>query len=429
MAGPTLESLLDNHMNTMTKTNDRVGSNPIRAVAVLGAGMMGSGIAYCVAAAGIPVILLDRSQALASAGKSYSERLVARALARKKMDHATGEALLSLITTTADYDALQDCDLVIEAVFEDFNIKTDVIHKSEAALGDSAIFATNTSRLRITELAKASIRPGQFIGLHFCSPVDKMPVVEVIPGDETTQATLSIALEFLEEIKKTAIVVNDSWGFYLSRVLETYTERSVMLLADGVDPELIESAGRDAGMPTGPLEIQDEVSINTLRSIAHTEIKVAGEGHEPPLCLAVWDKMVDQLGRPGRKGGGGFYDYPEGEKKHLWKGLQDHFPRRSEQPEIEDLKKCLLYCQSLEAVRCLEEDVIASASDADRCAVVGWNFPAATGGPLALIDQVGVAKFVDECRSLAQRYGKKYEPPALLLEMARNGVTFYPPSS
>jgi 3-hydroxyacyl-CoA dehydrogenase/enoyl-CoA hydratase/3-hydroxybutyryl-CoA epimerase len=394
-------------------------------VAVLGAGMMGAGIAYCAAAAGVEVVLLDRTIAQAEAGKDYSRGIVAKFVAAGTLAEESAQDLLHRIHPTVDYSELSECQLVIEAVFEDLKVKAEVTRLAEAAMPASAIFASNTSTIRIAKLAEASVRPEQFIGLHFSSPVDRMPILEIIVSESTSRETLARSMDFSAAISKTPIVVSDHWGFYLSRVFGCYIEQGGVLLAKGVAPALIENAGRQVGMPIGPLALSDEVSLELSKHIQDSLRALAGDEYKPSKALPIMELFVDDLGRLGRKSGGGFYEYPESGAKYLWPGLKDHFPLLEEQPSVEEVKKSLLYRQALEAVRTIEENVVANPCDADVCAVVGWNFPAYTGGPLAMIDTVGVQAFNAECRQLAGVYGEEFMPPQRLLDMERNGRKFY----
>jgi len=394
-------------------------------VAVLGAGMMGAGIAYSTAAAGIDVILLDRSIELAEKGKAYSSAIVDKSVSRGKLSESDANSLLDRISVTTDYADLKDCELVIEAVFEDLDIKADVTRKSEAVIPETTVYASNTSTIRISKLANASARPQQFIGLHFSSPVDRMPIVEVIVGEKTSQETLARALDYSAAIAKTPIVVNDHWAFYLSRVFGTFVDQGLLLLSLGVAPALIENAAKQAGMPVGPLAVIDEVSLELSKNIQNSLQAISGDEYVRPRSSPVVELLVDKLGRLGRKNGRGFYEYPQNGKKFIWPGLAEHFPLLEEQPTVDEVKNCLLYRQALEAVRCLEEGVVTSVADADVCAVVGWNFPAYTGGPLSLIDTVGVGEFVTACEQLAEKFGDQFLPPQFLIDMNESGESFY----
>ncbi|OUR75313.1 3-hydroxyacyl-CoA dehydrogenase [Alphaproteobacteria bacterium 46_93_T64] len=396
-------------------------------VGVLGAGMMGAGIAYSSAMAGIEVVLIDRDQGAAEKGKAYSEALLKKAVSRKRMSEEKAEQVLGLITPTTDYALLDSAEMVIEAVFESREIKADVTAKSEAVLPETAIFASNTSTLPITGLAEASKRPANFIGLHFFSPVDKMPLVEIICGKETSKETLARSMDYVKAIRKTPIVVNDSRGFYTSRVFATYVSEGISLLAEGVSPALIENAGKMAGMPVGPLALADEVSLDLMYKISNQTKADLGDKYVSSPSEPVVNKMVEDLKRVGKRESKGFYEYPEDGKKHLWKDLPAHFPvlPEAEQPSVEDVIKRLIYIQSVETARCMEENVVTSAEDADVGSILGWGFAPFRGGSISQIHTVGVDNFVSECDVMAQKYGARFTPPQMLRDMAAKGETFY----
>jgi len=397
-----------------------------RKVGVLGAGMMGAGIAYACAEVGMQVVLLDSSLEAANKGKGYSEALWGKRVAAKRMGEAERDAKLALIQPTTDFAALDGCDIVIEAVFEDRAIKADVTRKAEAQLAPGAVFASNTSTLPITGLAEASARPANFIGLHFFSPVDKMPLVEIIRGKATSNECLARAMDFVKAIRKTPIVVNDSRGFYTSRVFSTYVGEGLALLAEGVAPALIENAGRMCGMPVGPLALADEVSLELMARIRKQTAADLGAAYQRSAIDDVCDRMVDKLGRLGKKIGKGFYDYPQGAPKHLWSSLAQEFALAATQPSVDDVKQRLMFIQSVETARCLEEKVLLAPVDADVGAILGWGFPPCLGGPIGQIDTVGVAEFVQTCEALAQRVGPRFAPPQLLRDMAQRDAAFYP---
>lgn len=400
-----------------------------RKIGMLGAGMMGGGIAYVSAMAGIEVVLIDQSVEAAERGKAYSAKLLADQVAKKRIGQAEADAVLARIQVTDRYDGLADVDLVIEAVFEDRAVKADVTKRAEAAMPETAIFASNTSTLPITGLAEVSVRPHRFIGLHFFSPVDKMPLVEVIVGKATDRETLARALDLVQAIRKTPIVVNDARGFFTSRFCGSYINEGQTMLLEGITPALIENAGRLAGMPVGPLALADETAIDLAHRIKTQWRKDLGDAYVPQSGDAVTFTMVETLGRPGRKGRKGFYDYPEGQKKRLWPGLAEHWPQKpeAEQPDVEALKTRLLYAQALDAARCLEEGVLTAPEDGDVGGILGLSFAPWTGGPLSLIDMAGVSRFVSQCDALADRHGERFRPPQLLRAMAREGRGFYGP--
>ena len=396
----------------------------VKTLGVLGAGMMGAGIAYVSAQAGMNVILLDTTIEAAEKGKAYSQGLVDKGVQRGKVSAEKGQALLARITPTTSYDDLKGCDLVIEAVFESRDIKDDVTRKTEAAIPGLPVFASNTSTLPITGLAKSFSRPQDFIGLHFFSPVDRMPLVEIIMGKETSQETLARAMDYVGQIRKTPIVVNDSRGFYTSRCFGTYVAEGLAMLADGLTPALIENGGKQAGMPVGPLDVGDAVSIELGYKVREQTRKDLGDAWKPAPGDHIVDKLME-LGRLGKKAGKGYYEYPEGGKKFLWPGLTENWPSAADQPDVAEVKKRFLYRQAVEAARCLEENVLTDPADGDIGAIFGWGFAPFTGGPFSLIDAVGAEAFVRECDRLAQQYGARFAPPQLLRDMAARGETFY----
>jgi 3-hydroxyacyl-CoA dehydrogenase / enoyl-CoA hydratase / 3-hydroxybutyryl-CoA epimerase len=396
-------------------------------VGVLGAGMMGAGIAYATAMAGIEVVLIDQDQGAAEKGKAYTENLLKKAISRKRMSEEKAADVLALITPTTDYAFLDGAEMVVEAVFENRDIKADVTAKSEAVIPDTAIFASNTSTLPITGLAEASKRPTSFIGLHFFSPVDKMPLVEIICGKDTSQETLARSMDYVKAIRKTPIVVNDSRGFYTSRVFATYVNEGISLLAEGVSPALIDNAGKMAGMPVGPLALADEVALDLMYKITNQTKADLGDKYIAAPSEPVVMKMVEELNRVGKREGKGFYEYPEKGKKHLWKDLGTHFPQlpEDEQPSVDEVIKRLLYIQSVETVRCMEENVVTTAEDADVGSILGWGFAPSKGGSISQIHTVGVDNFVSECDRMAQAYGARFTPPKMLRDMAEKGEQFY----
>ncbi len=397
----------------------------LKKIAVLGAGMMGAGIAYVSAQAGLDVVLIDSTDAAAQKGKGYAEKLLDGAIAKGRSTPEKKAALLARITPTTSYAGLADCDLVIEAVFEDRAIKADVTKKAEAVLPTTAIFGSNTSTLPITGLAEASRDATKFIGVHFFSPVDKMQLVEIIRGKATSDATLAVAMDYVKRIRKTPVVVNDSRGFYTSRVFGTYVGEGVRMLAEGITPALIENAGRMTGMPMPPLALADEVAIDLMYKVGLQTRKDLGDKYQASPSDGVVERMVNEFGRVGKKAGKGYYDYPEGDKKRLWSGLSKLAKPAAEQPSVDELKTRFLYIQALEAARCYEEKVVTAPEDADIGAILGWGFAPWSGGPLSLIDTVGAAEFVRHCDLLAQRLGPRFSPPASLRAMAKSGGRFY----
>ncbi|WP_190276491.1 3-hydroxyacyl-CoA dehydrogenase NAD-binding domain-containing protein [Tsuneonella flava] len=401
-----------------------VPKSKVSKIGVLGAGMMGAGIAFVSAKAGIDVVLLDRDVPSAEKGRQYSAKVTQKLIASGRMAENDDEAILDRITATDDFALLEGCDLIVEAVFEDMAIKAETTAKAEAVIPEHAVFGSNTSTLPISELAKASKRPDQFIGIHFFSPVDRMSLVELIMGHQTAPETLAKALDFVAQIRKTPIIVNDSRGFYTSRVFQTLIHEGAAMLGEGVPPAVIENAAKAIGMPVGPLTLLDELSFDLPLAIVDQAIAQEGDNYLVPAGVATLRRMRDELGRGGRKAGGGFYEYPEDGTKRLWPGLVEHFPQTDDW-DIEDIKARLLYTQSLETVRCLEEGVIETPEDGDLGSVYGWGFPLWTGGTVSYIDTVGAPAFVREADRLAQLYGERFAPPKMLRDMASNGAQFY----
>ncbi|MGB5256064.1 MAG: 3-hydroxyacyl-CoA dehydrogenase NAD-binding domain-containing protein [Woeseiaceae bacterium] len=402
-----------------------IEKSKVTKLGVLGAGMMGAGIAFVSARAGMQVVLLDRSKDDAEKGKDYSRQLLQKRVDRGRMDADAAADLLELIHTTDDYADLDGCEYVIEAVFEDRKIKADVTAKTEAVIASDAIFGSNTSTLPITGLAEASGRPQSFIGIHFFSPVDKMPLVEVIVGEKTSDEAIARTLDYIQQIRKTPIVVNDSRGFYTSRVFSTFTREGIAMLAEGVNPALIENVAKHAGMPVGPLAVTDEVSLELAYKIGKQTKADLGEAYVETPADAVMEAMVVELDRRGKRFGAGFYEYSDDGGKRLWTGLAKQFPVSSEQPTAEEVKTRLLYVQAIDAARCLEEGVLTHPADADIGSVFGWGFPPYTGGTLSFIETVGVKNFVAEADRLAKQYGPRFAVPAGLRTMAEQGQTYY----
>lgn len=402
----------------------------VQKLGILGAGMMGAGIAYSAAKVGIETVLLDRSLEDAEKGKAHSDKILQYGIDKGRTTREKADALLALIHPTESYEDLQGCDLVIEAVFEDRGIKDTVTRAAEAQMPEDAIFASNTSTLPITGLAQSFSKPDQFIGLHFFSPVDRMPLVEVILGEKTSDQTLAWALDFVQQIRKTPIVVRDNRGFYTSRVFATYTNEGMALLKDGVAPALIENAATQAGMAVGPLTVSDEVTIELIYKVDKAARGDLGDDYGAPSAIDVTHRMVEDIDRLGRRYGKGFYEYPENGKKHLWPGLSEHWPLAESQPPVEEVKKRILYVQALDSFRCFDEGVIINAPDADIGSILGWGFPTWTGGTLSLIETVGLAEFVAECDRMHQAYGPRFAVPDSLRALAENGEAILPdPSS
>jgi 3-hydroxyacyl-CoA dehydrogenase/enoyl-CoA hydratase/3-hydroxybutyryl-CoA epimerase len=400
-----------------------------KKVAVLGAGMMGAGIAYVQATAGIETVLIDTTQEGADRGKEYSKKLCEKAIKRGRMTQEKADALLALIHPTTDYDAIAGSDMVIEAVFEDRALKADVTQRAEAQLGENAVFGSNTSTLPITGLAEVSVRPDKFIGIHFFSPVDRMGLVEIIVGAKTSQETIAKAIDYVLKIKKTPIVVNDSRGFYTSRCFGTFVQEGLEMLVEGIAPAIIDNVGRATGMPRGPLEMNDDVALDLSYKVREQARKDLGDAYQAGPVDALIKKMVTELGRLGRKNGKGFYDYAADGTKKLWPGLADLAPVKQADATpalIEELRTRLLYRQAVEAARCMAENVVTNAREADVGAILGWGFAPWTGGPISLIEGVGLPKFVETCDELARAHGARFAPPAWLRERAAKGESFFP---
>ncbi|MDM7255303.1 MAG: 3-hydroxyacyl-CoA dehydrogenase NAD-binding domain-containing protein [Paracoccus sp. (in: a-proteobacteria)] len=397
----------------------------VKKVGILGAGMMGAGIAYVSAMAGIEVVLIDAKQESADKGKAYSTALLDKAISRKKSTEEKKAEVLARITATTDYDALQGCDLIVEAVFEDTGVKAEVTAKAEAVIPQDAIFATNTSTLPITELAKASKRPEQFIGIHFFSPVDKMLLVEIIKGKETGDRAVAKALDFVRQIKKTPIVVNDARFFYANRCIIPYINEGIRLLSEGVSPTLIENAAKMLGMPLGPLQLVDETSIDLGVKIAKATRAAMGDAYPDGAVDEVIFKMFDE-GRLGRKSNAGFYTYDDaGKRGDFWEGLATLWPVSDDQPELTEVQHRLMMAQVLEAVRALEEGVLEDIREGDVGAILGWGFAPWSGGPFSWLDIIGAPRALEITEGLTERHGKRFETPALLRDMAAKGESFY----
>ena len=397
----------------------------VKKVGILGAGMMGAGIAYVSAVAGLEVVLKDVSVDNAERGKDYSRNLLKKEIEKGRYTPEQAEVVLARIKTTANAKDLEGSDLVIEAVFESRELKAQVTQEAEAFLSNKAVFASNTSTLPITGLAEASKYPENFIGLHFFSPVDKMMLVEIIMGKNTSPYALALSIDYVKKIKKTPIVVNDSRGFYTSRVFGTYTSESITMLSEGISPSLIEAAGKGAGMPVGGLDVSDAVALDLMYKIYLQTEKDTGIKITDTPDGKVVKKFVEELGRVGKKDKKGFYEYPEDEPKRLWSGLSEHFPLAAEQPSLEETKKRILYRQVLETIKCFEENVVTNVRDADVGSILAWGFPPYTGGALSFVDYVGIENFVKEADRLADTYGERFRPTARLREMAQQKQGFH----
>ena len=428
-AGAMIRSLFVS-MQDLNKGARRPAGEPpskIKKIGVIGAGFMGAGIAQVSAAAGLQVVLIDRDQETADKGKAALHKALSDRVAKGRMKSAARDELLGFITPGADYALLKDCDLIIEAVFEDRKIKSDVIAKVQAVISDKAIFASNTSTLPISSLAAEFKDSARFIGIHFFSPVDRMMLVELILGKKTGDGALAVALDYVRAIRKTPIVVNDSRGFYTSRVVGTYIREGHLMLAEGVPAAMIENVGRMAGMPVGPLSLNDEVAVDLAWKILKaTEADLGPQAIDPRQKILLED-MVEKRGRFGRKNGKGFYDYPASGPKKLWPGLADLQPVKLDPDtiDVQEMKDRLLAMQALETARCFEEQVLTDVREADVGSILGFGFAPFTGGTLSYIDMMGTKKFVALCRKLEAKYGARFAPSKLLIDLADHNETFY----
>ncbi|MGW1768033.1 3-hydroxyacyl-CoA dehydrogenase NAD-binding domain-containing protein [Streptomyces sp. NPDC002073] len=401
----------------------------VRKVAVLGAGMMGAGIAYSCARAGIEVVLKDVTAEAAAHGKAYSEKLLDKALSRGRTTEAKRAELLARITPTADVADLAGCDAVIEAVFEDTGLKHRVFQEIQDVIEPDALLCSNTSTLPITGLAEGVKRPADFIGLHFFSPVDKMPLVEIIKGAQTGDEALARAFDLVRQINKTPIVVNDSRGFFTSRVIGQFINEGVAMVGEGIEPASIEQAAAQAGYPAKVLSLMDELTLTLPRKIRNESRKAVeaqgGSWTEHPADRVI-DRMVDEFERPGRSGGAGFYEYADGKRVRLWPGLREHFAKPDAEIPFEDMKERMLFAEALDTVRLFEEGVLTSVADANIGSIMGIGFPAWTGGVIQYINgyEGGLPGFTARARELAAAYGERFTPPALLVEKAERGETF-----
>jgi 3-hydroxyacyl-CoA dehydrogenase / enoyl-CoA hydratase / 3-hydroxybutyryl-CoA epimerase len=417
-------------MQELNKGARRPAAEPpssLKTIGIVGAGFMGAGIAQVSAAAGLNVVLIDRDQETAEKGKAGLHKALSDRVMKGRMKGAERDALLEKITPTADYGALKNCELVIEAVFEDRKVKSDVIAKIQAVIGDKAIFASNTSTLPITSLAAEFKEPKRFIGIHFFSPVDRMMLVEIIMGKETGERALAVALDYVRAIRKTPIVVNDSRGFYTSRVVGTYIREGHLMLMEGIPAAMIENVGRMAGMPVGPLSLNDEVAVDLAWKILKATEADLGSAAIDPRQKELLEEMVEKRQRFGRKNGKGFYDYAPGQPKKLWPSLAELQKVKvdPDKIDVQELKLRLLGIQALETARCFEEQVLTDVREADVGSILGFGFAPYSGGTLSWIDMMGTRKFVELCRLFEQRYGERFAPNRLLLELADTDEGFY----
>ena len=398
----------------------------LKKIGIVGAGFMGAGISYVAAQGGLDVVLIDRDQEAADKGKAHSQKLMEGMVSKGRATREQAEAVLARITATSDYDSLKDADLVVEAVFEDRDVKAEVTRQVAAVMKDGAIFASNTSTIPITTLAEVFPDQARFIGIHFFSPVDRMMLTEVILGDKTGDKALAVALDFVRAIKKTPIVVNDTRGFFANRCVLRYMSEAYDMLVEGVPPAMIENAAKFAGMPVGPLALNDETAVDLSLKIMKATMRDMGDDAVDPRHFKLVETMNGD-GRLGRKAGKGFYDYPaKPAKKHLWPGLKAMFDQKpAAEIDFEELKQRFLATMALEAARTMEEGVVTDPREADVGSILGFGYAPYTGGTISYIDGMGTKAFVALCEKLAARHGERFEPTPLLREMAKTGETFY----
>ena len=402
-----------------------VPDQSVRIIGILGAGMMGAGIALVAAQAGIEVVLVDQDQNAANKGKEYSEKYLTDGIKRGKISEKIKEKTLNRILATDDYTKLADADLVIEAVFEDTKVKSDVTKAAVEVIHKDCIFASNTSTLPISELAKASKHPENYIGIHFFSPVEKMLLVEIIKGEKTESRAVAKALDFVRQIKKTPIVVNDARFFYANRCIIPYLNEGLRMITEGIPPSIIESAAKQLGFPLGPIQLVDETSIELGAKIARATKAAMGAFYPNEQIdeILFW---MEQEGRLGRKARAGFFNYSEkGKREGFWKGLEEKYPLSTTIPAFEDVQHRLMFIQALEAVRALEEGVLMDIREGDVGAILGWGFAPWSGGPLSWLDILGTPYAAERCKALCETYGQRFECPPLLADMGKNNEAFY----
>jgi 3-hydroxyacyl-CoA dehydrogenase / enoyl-CoA hydratase / 3-hydroxybutyryl-CoA epimerase len=414
-------------LNKGARRPKNVPPTQLKKIGVIGAGFMGAGIAYVSAAAGIDVVLIDRDQESAERGKAHADKLISGQIQRGRAKPEAREALLTRIKPSADYGDLKDVDLVVEAVFEDPKVKADTIAKTQAIIGKNVVFASNTSTLPITGLAQSFARPKDFIGIHFFSPVERMMLVEIIMGKKTGDKALAAALDYVRAIRKTPIVVNDARGFYANRCVGAYVREGHLMLMDGVPPAMIENTARMAGMPVGPLSLNDEVAIDLGLKILKATKEQVGPHAVDPKQEELLTFMVEKHGRLGRKNKKGFYDYPESGPKRLWPGLAELQKTKLDPDtlDVEELKQRFLVVQAIEAARSVEEKVVTDPREADVGSIIGFGFAPYTGGTLSYIDGMGAKTFVELAKKLQKKYGERFKPTRLLAKMAKEGTSFY----
>lgn len=404
---------------------DGVSDQSVKKVGIMGAGMMGAGIALVTAQAGIDVVMIDQVQENADKGKAYIASYCDKGIKRKKTTLEQKEAMLGRVNATTNYADLADCDLIIEAVFEDLEVKAEVTKNVEAVVNENCIFATNTSTLPISDLAKASIRPEQFIGIHFFSPVEKMLLVEIIKGKKTEDRAVAKALDYARQIRKTPIVVNDARFFYANRCIIPYINEGIRMVKEGIEPALIENAAKLMGMPLGPLQLNDETSIDLGVKIAQATKAALGNAYDNQDADEVLFWLFNQ-GRLGRKSAAGYYEYDEkGKRVGIWQGLKDQYTKKDKSIDLLEVQHRLMFVQVLEAVRALEEGVLMDVREGDVGAILGWGFAPWSGGPLSWFDMLGSEYAAARCDELEVAYGARFAAPSLLRDMANTGEAFY----
>jgi 3-hydroxyacyl-CoA dehydrogenase/enoyl-CoA hydratase/3-hydroxybutyryl-CoA epimerase len=397
----------------------------VKKLGVLGAGMMGAGIALVAAQAGIDVILIDQTQESAEKGKNFAENHLNKGIKLGKTSQDQKESVLSKILATTNLNALSETDLIIEAVFEDLKVKSEITKEVERVISKECIFASNTSTLPINDLAKASFRPDQFIGIHFFSPVEKMRLVEIIRGKQTNDTAVAKALDFVRQIKKTPIVVNDARFFYANRCIIPYINEGIRMVSEGIPPSTVNNAAQMLGFPVGPIQLVDETSIDLGAKIARATKAAMGKDYPDDTVDEVifW---MEKNGRLGRKSKAGFFDYDDkGKRIGYWPGLKEKYPYSKIQPSLLDVQHRLMFVQVLEAVKALEEGVLMDIREGDVGAILGWGFAPWSGGPLSWLDILGTAYATERCEELCSNYGNRFKPPSLLIEMGKTGEEFY----
>ena len=429
VTGPVAKNMITafffqlNKINAGASRPDGIEKNPTRKLGVLGAGMMGQGIAYVAAKAGIEVVLKDMTQQAADKGKAYSEMLVSKAVKRGRMFQSQAEGLLALIRPTAKDEDLLGCDLIIEAVFESIELKNKIIRNTEKYLSDDGFWGSNTSTLPISELSKAASKPESFVGIHFFSPVDKMPLIEIIVGDKTSDDALAKAFDFAQQIRKTPIVVNDSLGFFTSRTFGTYLDEGLYLLTEGVHPVKIDNMGKAIGMPVGPLQVGDETSLELTRKAGETwaEMGVADKWSKGDVTRRVIKDMITDNGRGGRYHGGGYYEYHDDGSKNIWPGLFELYYKKDTDVPDQDISDRLMFRQVIEALKCLETGVLRSVADGNIGSIMGIGAPAHTGGLIQYVNTYGFDSFIKRCEELSEAYGERFNCPEIVRQHSASG--------